>query len=226
MLMSRALKRPTHVTWKTLHTSFHSTLPVYTTIFLVKAWLTAIHNSGYHICKQQSDGTSTHPSLLSSSPFSSSPFFPATCSLIKSSTQPSTSSALCANHSHHFSLLVSAGGSALVTLGGVGLAGASSDREGVVSSRPEAEAAMLPMDPIVADIVAKDGAALRECTGGSDGVSSCGAEESLWWPEGVRGRRRVPLLGAGEMWMESQIMLYNSMFSERSVSRVFYGDAL
>jgi hypothetical protein len=45
----------------------------------------------------------------------------------------------------------------------------------------------------------------KECVGGSAGVS--GTALSLWWPEGVSGRRRVPLLGAGVMCRESQIML-------------------
>lgn len=70
---------------------------------------------------------------------------------------------------------------------------------------------MLPTEPMVADMVASSGDAkgegARECVGGSAGVSSCGVEESLWWPDGVRGRRSVPLFGEGEMLMESQIML-------------------
>jgi hypothetical protein len=32
-------------------------------------------------------------------------------------------------------------------------------------------------------------------------------EESLWRPEGVRGRRKVPLLGAGVTCIESQMIL-------------------
>jgi hypothetical protein len=71
------------------------------------------------------------------------------------STHPSTSSALCVNHSHHFSELVSAGAAVLVLLGGVGRVGiSSSESEGCVSSNPEAEAAMLENDPRVADMVA------------------------------------------------------------------------
>jgi hypothetical protein len=77
-----------------------------------------------------------------------------------------------------------------------------------MSSSPEADAAMLSR---VAGMVASWGVAsgndgARECVGGSSGVS-LGVEVSLWWPEGVRGRRRVPLLGKGVMLMESQIML-------------------
>ena len=43
--------------------------------------------------------------------------------------------------------------------------------------------------------------------GGSAGISSLGVSGSEWWPEGMRGRRRVPLLGAGVGPRESQITL-------------------
>jgi hypothetical protein len=115
---------------------------------------------------------------------SSSAFFPPTCSLINPSTHPSTSSALCVSHSHHFSVLVSAGGALLVTLGGVGLTGVSSNSEGEVSSSPDADAAMLAIESTEAGMVANKGVAKGEstveCVGGSAGVSSGGAEESLW----------------------------------------------
>jgi len=96
-------------------------------------------------------------------------------------------------------------------------------KDGAVSSRPDA---MLDNEESRdAGIVASMGVAngmdegsVRECVGGSAGVSSGALEEPLWWPEGVRGRRRVPLLGAGVRFMESQIMLYSSMFSNMSVS--------
>jgi hypothetical protein len=80
-----------------------------------------------------------------------------------------------------------------------------------MSSSPEAEAAMLDIEPRVAGMVAswgvangKDGA--REWVGGSSGVE-LGVEVSLWWPEGLSGRRKVPLLGEGVRLRVSQIML-------------------
>lgn len=71
---------------------------------------------------------------------------------------------------------------------------------------------MLDMESIGTDIVASWGVSkgkgvARVCVGGSRGASLDVSSESLWWPEGVRGRRRVPLLGAGVMLMESQTML-------------------
>jgi hypothetical protein len=130
---------------------------------------------------------------------------------MKSSTHSSTPSALCVNHSHHFSgAFVSAGAALLVVLGGVGCTGASSSSDGIVSSRPDADATILDIESMLAGIVASCGVAkgegARECVGGSAGVSS-GVVESLWCPEGVRGRRRVPLLGAGVRERVSQIML-------------------
>jgi hypothetical protein len=137
------------------------------------------------------------------------PPFP-TCSLINPSTHSSTSSALCVNHSHHFSwVLVCADGALLVTLGGVGRTGTSSNTKGIVFSSPDADATMLDKESKLAGMVANTGVANgdgKEWVGGSTGVS-LGVDESLWWPEGRRGSRRVPLLGEGVMWMESQIIL-------------------
>lgn len=79
-----------------------------------------------------------------------------------------------------------------------------------MSSSQDADAAILDTDPSDAGMLASWGVSKgcvgSECVGGSLGDSS-GVDESLWRPEGVRGRRRVPLLGAGVRLSESQMML-------------------
>lgn len=132
---------------------------------------------------------------------------------MKPSTQSSTSSALCVSHFHQLSCscpLVSADGAVLVTLGGAGLDTVSSI-EGAVSSNPEADAAMLERESSDGDMVAKDDEDESDTEGwaatGSSGVSFAGVSVSLWCPTGVRGRRMVPLLGAGMRPIESQIIL-------------------
>ena len=61
----------------------------------------------------------------------------------------------------------------------------------------------------------EDGATLAADSTGSGGVSSAGTSGSECKPTGLRGSRRVPLLGFGVTPMESQTMLYNSVFSKR-----------
>lgn len=74
---------------------------------------------------------------------------------MKPSTQFSMSSPLCANHSHHDSLVCPSGGSASVTIGGVGLDMLSS-MVGCVSSRPDAEEVMMDSGSVEGAIVAKE----------------------------------------------------------------------
>lgn len=82
-------------------------------------------------------------------------------------------------------------------------------------SRPDAEAARLDSESNTADIVAADGGGgVNECMPtGSVGVSSGKSSSSLCKPMGFKGRRKVPLLGAGLKPIESQMMLYSSIFS-------------
>ena len=61
----------------------------------------------------------------------------------------------------------------------------------------------------------EDGTTLAADSTGSEGVSSAGASGSECKPTGLSGSRRVPLLGFGVTSMESQTMLYNSVFSKR-----------
>ena len=75
------------------------------------------------------------------------------------------------------------------------------------SSMPDAEAIRLDNEPRA--VVARK----FEVSTGSDGTSSGRFSGSVCNPTGFKGRRRVPLLGAGSAPMESQMMLYNSIFS-------------
>jgi hypothetical protein len=132
---------------------------------------------------------------------------------MKSSTQSSTSSALCVNHSHHDAAVLEAEGAALdvgldIELG-IGLGtdepcGLDKD----VSSRPVARVAKLDKDGRILVVARK-----VVFSTGSGGVSLGGVSGSVCRPTGLRGRRSVPLFGAGSTPMESQMMLYSSIFS-------------
>lgn len=82
-------------------------------------------------------------------------------------------------------------------------------RDAVVASRPDANAARLDSEEMTADMVAADGGAevSEWISTGSLGISSSESSSSLCRPTGFRGRRRVPLLGAGVRPIESQMML-------------------
>jgi hypothetical protein len=80
------------------------------------------------------------------------------------------------------------------------------------SSMPDADATRLDNEPN--EVVARR----FEVSTGSDGTSFGGVSGSVCKPTGFRGRRRVPLLGAGSAPMESQMMLYSSIFSELKVN--------
>lgn len=94
-------------------------------------------------------------------------------------------------------------------------------RETVLSPRPVAEAARLDSEDISADIVAAEASVeVTECAPtGSLGASLIVSPSSSCNPTGLRGRRRVPLLGAGVRPIESQMILYSSIFSANLVSR-------
>lgn len=81
--------------------------------------------------------------------------------------------------------------------------------------KPDVDAARLEGEEMTADMVAADGGAdVNEWRPtGSLGVSLVESSSSLCRPTGFKGRRKVPLLGAGVRPMESQMMLYSSMFS-------------
>lgn len=142
----------------------------------------------------------------------------------KSSTQSSIFSASSVSQSHQClcaGLLLVADGAFDVVLGATD-ANVLCSRDAVLSSIPVTEAARLDNEDMIADIVAAEGSVeVNECTPtGSLGVSLSVSSSSLCKPTGLRGRRRVPLLGAGVRPIESQITLYSSMFSEKSVSKI------
>ena len=117
-------------------------------------------------------------------------------------------SALCVNHSHQLSALVGVGDELDVGLAGrVGRSGTVTVGEGDV----DRVAAWTIADE--AGDADKEGSGVAEETGGSSGVSSGVLSSSEWRPTGFKGRRRVPLLARGVIPMESQTMLYTSMFS-------------
>lgn len=124
---------------------------------------------------------------------------------MNSSTHSSTLSALSVNHSHQEWETLEADGGALEVRLGFGWVCESHD---VVSSNPEARVAKLDNEG------RKLVVAMKVIFGtGSTGVSFGGASGSVCKPTGFRGRRRVPLLGTGSTPMESQMILYSSMFS-------------
>ena len=127
------------------------------------------------------------------------------CLCTKSSTQSSIFSASSVNQSHQ----CLCGGLLLVAGGVLAVADVLAD------PKPDVDAARLEGEEMTADMVAADGGAdVNEWRPtGSLGVSLVESSSSLCRPTGFKGRRKVPLLGAGVRPMESQMMLYSSMFS-------------
>ena len=110
-------------------------------------------------------------------------------------------SALCVSHSQNdsgFDEADAAGGALEVAGDGACVSWKIEER---VSSIPEVKAVKLDMEASV--LVARK----LEVSTGSRGVSLGVASVSLCKPVGFSGKRRVPLLGAGWIPIESQMML-------------------